>query len=55
MNIREKAVIDLVRKFKEFDITTQDDFIREVFKRVSDNNLFALYVEVFGKPVEVQP
>jgi len=55
MNPREKAIIDLIAQFKKMDFSTQDDFMREVFKRMSDMNLFALYVEVFGKPVEVRP
>lgn len=53
MNPREKAIIELIAQFKKMDFAEQDDFIREVFKRVPDMNLFALYIEVFGKPVEV--
>lgn len=54
MNPREKAVIELIAKIKEMDIAAKDDFLREVFKRMPDGNLFALYVEVFGKPVDVR-
>lgn len=54
MNPREKAIIDLIQKFKLMDFTAQDDFLRDVLKRLSDSNLFALYVEVFGEPVGSQ-
>lgn len=53
MNTREKAVIDLIAHFKRMDFSTQDDFLREVFKRMPDMNVFALYVEVFGYPVKL--
>jgi hypothetical protein len=54
MNPREKAIIELIAKFRKMDFAVQDDFMREVFKRMSDPNLFAMYVEVFGKPVDVR-
>jgi len=51
MNSREQAVVELIAKFKLMDFVVQDDFLREVFRRMPDMNLLALYVEVFGHPV----
>ena len=52
---REQAIIELIAQFKRFDFNTQDDFIREMFRRMRDMDILALYYEVFGHPVGERP
>jgi len=52
MNSREKAISELM----DYDTANPNnqEMLFQSLRRLSDTNLFALYVEVFGKPVEVR-
>jgi hypothetical protein len=55
MTIREKAIQDLIQESKRnvclTNSTPEITMLEEAFKRMSDMNLFAMYVDIFGHPV----
>lgn len=55
MNLREKAIHDLIQESKRNvclpGSTPEITMLEEAFKRMSDLNLLAMYVDVFGHPV----
>jgi len=52
MNIREKAIHQIVERVRDMDFDVQRETMRNTLKRLSDPNLFALYIEIFGRTIE---
>lgn len=48
MNIREKAIAELTDKILNSEPRHSENFVKEALKRMSDPNLFDLYVQIFG-------
>lgn len=55
MSPREKAIEEIVVRAIETNYVNPQGILEKVLKRMPDMQLLALYVEIFGKPVEVRP
>jgi hypothetical protein len=49
MNTRQKALLEILKEAE--DHGARQEILRDALERLSDFNLFALYLEVFGHAV----
>lgn len=53
MTMREKAINDLIQEAKRN--VNNHEMLFQALRRTADMDLFALYIEVFGRPVNKYP
>jgi hypothetical protein len=54
MNPRAKAIDEIVTRAIETNAVNPQWILENILKRMSDTQLFAAYVDIFGKPVDVR-